>query len=124
MRSGFEGKLYQELQADLGDRVEYENPKRRLSYVQPSKERTYSPDFTFVGSPVIIEAKGKLDRSEREKLLWIKKHNKDADIRIVFMRDNKITKRSRMRYTDWAKKHGFPCAVGSVPKEWVDEITR
>ena len=123
MRSGFEKKLWEELQADLGDLVEYENPERRLSYVQPSKSRTYNPDFTFKRSPVILEAKGKLTREERSKLQWIKKHNPDADIRLVFQRDNKLTKRpGSMRYTDWAHKHGFPCAVGSVPKEWIHEI--
>lgn len=72
---------------------------------------------------MIIEAKGVLSREEREKLQWIKKHNPDADIRLVFQRNNKLTKRARsMRYTDWAAKHGFPSAVGSVPQEWLDEI--
>ena len=122
-RSGFEKRLWEELVEELGDKVEYENPDRRLKYVQPSKPRTYNPDFTFKGSSVILEAKGKLTREERSKLLWIKKYNPEADIRLVFQRDNKLSKRAEsIRYTDWARKHGIPCAVGKVPKEWIDEI--
>jgi hypothetical protein len=37
---------------------------------------------------------------------------------LFFAQDNKIP-RSKMRYSDWAKKYGFEYAVGEIPKEWL-----
>lgn len=122
LRSGFEKTLLDQM-TTFGAEVEYENARRRLAYVQPSKSRSYLPDFTFKTSPIIIEAKGRLTRDEREKLLLIKRSNPEVDLRLVFMRDNKLSRKPRsLRYSSWAEKHGFPFAVGSVPKEWLDEI--
>lgn len=56
--------------------------------------------------------------SERKKLLDVKSANPDLDLRLVFMRDNKITKRSKKRYSDWAEENGFPWAIGEPPDEW------
>lgn len=122
LRSGFERKLLDQLE-ESGTAVEYENPKRKLKFVQPSKQRSYLPDFTFKTSPIIIEAKGRLTRQEREKLMWIKRCNPEADIRLVFQRNNRLSKRpSSKKYGDWARENGFPYAVGTVPKEWLNAI--
>lgn len=106
--------------ADHGLEFEYE--KRKIAYTVPAKKRNYVTDFTFPSSGVTLEVKGKLDRLAREKIMAIKASNPDLDLRLLFMRNNKLSKTSRMRYTDWAEKHNIPCAVGTIPMEWVYDI--
>lgn len=53
--------------------------------------------------------------------------NPDKDIRFLFMRDNKIQKTSKMRYSDWCEKRGIKCYVsedGHVPEEWLNEPSK
>lgn len=83
--------------------------------------RTYIPDFiinTTGGNKVYIEAKGYLRPEDRAKLLATRDSNPTADIRIVFMTDNKLSKKHKMRYSDWSNKYGFKYAFNTVPKEW------
>lgn len=50
--------------------------------------------------------------------------NPDLDIRMLFMRDNKIAKNSKTRYSDWCKKRGIVYAVselGEIPEDWVND---
>lgn len=52
--------------------------------------------------------------------------NPDKDIRILLMRNNKMSKQSKTRYGDWLDKHNFVWAVsdkGVVPDEWLLEET-
>jgi hypothetical protein len=84
-------------------------------------ERWYTPDF-FMEGGVILEAKGKFGAPERKKMLAVKEAHPELDIRMVFMRDNKIHRRSTTRYTEWAEKHGYPSCVGALPKEWIKEF--
>lgn len=120
-RSGFEKKLYAEM-TEEGLNVEFEEVT--VKYVQPAKDRKYLADFSFPNSPILIEAKGRLTKEGRDKLLNIKRSNPDLDLRIVFQRDNELTRRSRTKYSQWAEKQGIPWAVGRVPQEWVDEIRK
>lgn len=93
----------------------------KLSYIVPASKKNYIPDYRLPNN-VILEAKGKLDRDARKKMALIKEQHPDADIRILFMRDNPITKGSKTRYSDWAKAHGFIYAVsekGVVPDGWL-----
>lgn len=80
--------------------------------------RTYTPDF-FLPDGITIEAKGKLDFKQRKKLKAIKKSNPDLDLRLLFMRDQKISKNSTTLYTDWAYQHGFTYAVNTIPQSWL-----
>lgn len=98
---------------------EYEN--RRLPYTVPAKNRNYIPDFELPNG-ILIEAKGKLDREAREKMLLARDQNPDKDIRILLMRNNKMSKQSKQRYGDWLDKNGFKWAAsdkGHVPEEWL-----
>lgn len=144
MRSGFEETVKKFLKKL---KVKFEYEPLRIPYVI---EAEYIPDFVVfkkshkgkkaltintLGDTFIIETKGILDASERHKLTAIKRSNPSLDIRLVFQADNylsKLTKEQKlkksegielkkMRYTDWAKLHNFPCAVGSVPQEWLNE---
>ena len=120
-RSGFERTIMEGLDT-LG--VVYEYETERIKFTQPQRARYYVPDIIFTTSAnqkMYIELKGKLDRDAQQKMRWVKEQNPTLDIRLVFMRDNKMTKSTKKKYTDWAEQHGFPCAVGSIPKEWLEE---
>ena len=79
--------------------------------------RWYTPDF-FLPNGVVIEAKGKLDRNVRKKMLAVKEAHPDKDLRFVFQRNNKIHKDSNTRYLDWAEQHGFPAVLLEIPDDW------
>jgi hypothetical protein len=50
----------------------------------------------------------------------VKEQHPELDIRIVFMRDGVLRRGSQFRASDWATKHGYVFAVGSIPDEWLD----
>lgn len=89
--------------------IEYEGPKRR-----------YKPDFVLHGG-VIIEVKGRFTGVDRAKHLLIKKQHPELDIRFVFQIDQRLTKRSSTKYSEWCDKHGFKYAFNTVPREWITE---
>jgi len=127
-RSKFEVSIAKELTC-LGIKFKYEH--KSFSYLDPvpraecsdcnSKDvfvrRSYTPDF-FLENGIIIEAKGKLDFAARKKLKAIKASNPDLDLKILFMRDQKISKGSTTLYSEWAYQHGFDYQVTNVPKRW------
>lgn len=120
MKSGFEKKVAASLSAR---KVPFEYETQKVIYIVPEKKRTYNPDF-ILPNGVIIEAKGKLDRDVREKMALVIEQNPDLDIRMLFMRDNKIAKNSKTRYSDWCKKRGIVYAVselGEIPEDWVND---
>lgn len=97
-------------------KVPYQYEPTKLPFVI---ERTYCPDFYIPHKDIYIEAKGKLDADTKQKMIAVKKAHPDLDIRIVFMRgENKLSKRSKTTYMQWAEKHGFPAADGDIPEEW------
>lgn len=113
MRSKFEVDVAKIL---THKKVKYKYEAVRLPY---TIHYEYKPDFKI--GDIFIECKGVLDAIERRKLLAIKRCNPDIDLRIWFMRDNWITKAKKSKYSDWAKKNGFPCHVGlTFPKHWKD----
>lgn len=118
-RSGFEKSVYEQL-VEAGIDPEYE--AKRIPFEQPAKQRTYHTDFTFKTSDIIIESKGRWTRADREKILLIKRSNPELDLRLLFQRDNKITRTSKTTYSMWARKHGITCAVGTIPERWIEDI--
>lgn len=105
------------------NKVPFEYESMKVQYVVPAKKRTYSPDF-ILPNGIIVEAKGKLDRAVREKMALVIEQNPHLDIRLLFMRDNKITRTSKTRYSDWCEKRGIKYAIdeqGRIPKEWIKE---
>lgn len=96
--------------------LEYET--KRLPY---TLRKTYIPDFTLPNG-IIVEAKGRFDGQMREKMLAVKKANPSLDIRFVFQRaNNKLSKRSKTQYWEWAEAHDFQWAEGSIPPDWWKE---
>ncbi len=129
-RSGFELKLATQLESDGVDftyeeySYEYDD-KAPPGYVCVDcagttlyKSRTYTPDFLLTKTNITIEAKGKFTAKERKKMLQVRSDHPDLDLRLVFMRDNKLSKMSKTKYSEWAQKNDFIYGVGSIPKEW------
>lgn len=90
---------------------------------QVLKEHWYTPDFILDidAKKIYIEMKGKFSGTDRVKMVLVKEAHPELDIRMVFMRDNWITKEHKNRYSDWAIQKGFPWAVGSIPDGWIEE---
>jgi hypothetical protein len=91
-------------------------------------KRRYVPDFAIIRGldanvgDFIVEAKGKFTSAMRTKMLGVISANPDYDIRMVFMRDNWMTKKKLQKYSDWAEKHGIKYAIGEIPKSWIKEF--
>lgn len=108
-KSKLEEKVWRALQKDFPN-TKYEPDK--FKYTQPEIDRTYTPDFKTGSRNIYIEAKGKLDLETRKKMLWFRDSN--PDIRIIFLfqnADNKLNKKSKTTYSDWATANNF---------EWLD----
>ena len=121
-RSGFESKVAKNLE-EAGIKYEYE--VERLKYTVPEQKKTYNPDFTVVGNSIIIEAKGIFDRETRTKMELVLAQHPDRDIRILFMRDNKLARNSNTKYSKWCEARGIKYAVsaeGEIPEAWIEEL--
>jgi hypothetical protein len=110
-RSTFEATLVAWMQ-ERGLAFEYEPKDGHLTYMLD-----YIPDFRLPNG-IIVEAKGFFDATDRTKMLRVQQANPEADIRFVFMANNKINPKSKTRYVDWCLKHGFKCALKEIPEEW------
>ena len=77
--------------------------------------RTYTPDF-FLSNGTVIESKGRFTANDRRIALCF------PEVKLLFMTDNKLSKRSTTRYTDWCAQKGIDCHVsykGHIPERWV-----
>ena len=122
-KSGFEVKIAKSLE-EQGVVIKYEETK--LKYTVPAKARNYIPDFELPNG-IFVEGKGKLDRDTREKMALVVEQNPDKDIRFLFMRDNKLSRVSKTRYSDWCEKRGIKYATseqGNVPQSWIAEPSK
>ncbi|UJX45775.1 hypothetical protein [Xanthobacter sp. YC-JY1] len=117
-RSGLEEKIADQLRK-AGQPVTYE--EHVLKFTQPSKPRTYRPDF-ILPNGIVIESKGRFVTTDRQKHLFIKADYPDLDIRFVFSNPNaKIGKASKTSYAMWCEKNGFLYAHRWIPQEWINE---
>lgn len=127
-RSGYEQTIAENL---LKAEIAFEYEPECLAYPLPlrgsrcikcgspaTRTAHYTPDFRFENG-CRVEAKGKFTATNRTRLLAVKQAHADKRICLLFQRDNWLTKTHTQKYTDWAKKHGFECAVGTeVPQAW------
>ena len=133
-RSGLEKKVAEQLD---GGGVAYGHESQWIRYTVPEREAKYLPDFSFDGSPIIIEAKGRFGggnprfkqpatdgAKERQKLILLKEQHPELDIRIVFQRaSTAIYPGSKTTYAKWADDHGFKWSdKGTVPDSWIKEL--
>lgn len=111
--------------------IPYEYETEHLYFTQ---EHKYTPDFILQkkdGDKMLIEAKGRFTSRNRSCMKLALEQNPDADIRIVFQKDNYLTSKSKTKYTDWAKKNGFPFHVledargpFTLPLKWIKELKK
>jgi Autographiviridae endonuclease I len=132
-RSGLEKKVAEQL--DAGG-VAYGFESQWIRYIVPEREAKYLPDFSFEGSNIVIEAKGRFGggnpkfkqpatdgAKERQKLILLKEQHPELDIRILFSRaSTPIYPKSKTTYAKWATDHGFKWAEKVVPPEWLADI--
>lgn len=79
----------------------------------------YTPDFWIPSSKLFIETKGRFTAADRRKMLAVISENPDDRFVMLFMRDNKIHKRSNTTYTEWCSANNIECAVGEPKEEWL-----
>lgn len=92
-----------------------------VAYIQPEKQRKYTPDFVL-DNGIIIETKGRFTVHDRMKHLYIKASRPDLDIRFVFSNPNvKLYKGAKSTYADWCEKNGFLYAKQLIPEDWLNE---
>lgn len=116
-RSGLEDENSEHLKAHG---VKFTFEKTKIKWVDPAKNRTYTPDF-ILENGIIVETKGRFVTKDRQKHIEVRKQYPDLDIRFVFSDSrNKINKGSKTSYADWCNKHGFSYADKFIPTEWFE----
>lgn len=94
----------------------------KIKYVVPEKKRSYTPDI-ILPNGIILEVKGRLVKSDRDKHLLIKEQYPDLDIRFVFQcANNKIRKGSQTTYAMWCEKNDIKWCEKVVPIAWIREV--
>ena len=89
---------------------------RSLPYRVPERQRRYLPDF--IDGSLVLEYKGRLDKDDRDKLLFVRETNPGIKIVLIFQRPtNKIRKGSPTSYGEWATKNGFEWYCNTIPKD-------
>lgn len=68
---------------------------------------------------IVIESKGKFTALDRKKMLAMRLLHPDIDLRLLFQYDNKLSKTSKTRYTEWADKNHIIAAVKTIPEGWL-----
>lgn len=132
MRSKFEKNVAKLLHSKG---VEYEYEAYQFSYTEPLRKNKatcatcgstdlvrmgwYTPDFYLPKSGLFIETKGRFTAADRRKMLSIIEQYPEDTFVMLFMRDNKIHKRSKTTYSEWCEANGVDYAVGEPKEEWV-----
>lgn len=120
-RSGLETKCSKKI-SEFGHEVCYEQVK--ISYIQPEKSRSYTPDFKIKTKDgcFYIESKGRWTMDDRKKHLLIKDQYPNLDLRLVFQNCNtKLYKGSPTTYANFCDKHDLVYACKDIPDEWLRE---
>lgn len=81
------------------------------------KNRKYTPDFHLTDTNIFVETKGKFDASSRTKMRNVINQS-EHDVRMVFMRNNYLTRKHKMTYGRWCDLNDIKWAVGDIPLEW------
>src|SRR5262249_41167919 len=111
--------------------VKFGYEARVVKFTIPAFNAKYHPDFDCQGG-IIIEAKGRFGHrgnsgaEVRQRLALVREQHPDLDIRILFDKNAAnlpIYKGSKTTKGQWATDHGFKWASGTVPAEWIAEMT-
>ena len=90
-------------------KIKFNYEAERLEYRYNVQHYTVDFVLTHTKNPnILLEYKGKLDGPTRKKMIAVKTCNPDVDLRLVFERpQNFLYRGSKMRYFEWAERHGF-----------------
>lgn len=117
-KSKYESHVYHAALAH-GGQLKYEPRGSKMTYVLPPRQ--YQIDF-ILANGIHVETKGFLRYDDLRKMVAVKAANPDKDIRLVFMKADKlIRKGGALTYGGWAEKNGFPYAEGMIPEAWFQE---
>lgn len=134
-RSGLEAKVAAYLKKQ-GIRYEYEPHKISFQKQVPNgfcsdcggdsvrTPHTYLPDFFLPDFGFYIEVKGKFTPDGRNKIRAILECHPDLDLRMLFQRDNWLSKKHHMKYSDWCNRNDILfhiSSLGEVPEEWINK---
>lgn len=124
-RSNYEARLCYEIQSS-GHNLDEFYERQRIPYVVPARTAQYLPDLMSRDGRLVIEIKGRFrDVAERQKYLDFQRSNPEIEVRFVIQRAGvPIYKKSKTTQEAWLTKHGFKVAIGTIPKDWVAELTR
>jgi hypothetical protein len=101
--------------------VPYEFEAYRLPFIEPEKQRHYTPDF-FLPNGIIVETKGRFLSKDRQKHLLVRDQHPDLEIRFVFSQASaKIYTGSKTTNAMWCKTHNLRWAEKLIPREWIEE---
>ena len=97
------------------------------------RQRVYTPDLYFPSTGVYIEAKGMFSANRRRLLRDFSKARPDIDLRYIFQANNKLSRKSKNRYLDWAEQVGRPAVLWTakniqkdqppMPSDWYEVKT-
>lgn len=129
MRSQFERTLAKELNR-LKIRYEYE--AYEFEYYDPITYqnricancgsmdlfslRTYTPDFYLPKYNLFLEAKGKWTAQGRRQFKAVIDQHPNENFHIIFMRDNKLSRNSKYRYSTYCDKYNINYSIATIPK--------
>jgi hypothetical protein len=82
-------------------------------------EHIYWPDFFLKEHNLYIETKGKFSAKDRTKILSVIRDNPWLDLRLIFMRDNWLTRKHVTKYSDWCKQNNIQYSFLFMPDEWI-----
>ena len=80
-RSKFEQKIADQL---TSMNIPFEYEKVRLDWIEPAKDRVYTPDYSLPDRNLILECKGFWPPQDRLKMLEVIRQYPNLDIRMVF----------------------------------------
>lgn len=132
MRSKFEKRIAQLLHSKG---VVYEYEAYEFDYEEPLRKNRsrcgdcggtnlvrmgcYTPDFYLPASGIFIETKGRFTAADRRKMENVIAGHPDEQFVMLFMRDNKIHKRSQTTYSKWCEDRGIEWNVMEPKEEWL-----
>jgi len=125
-RSRFEEKVAASLES-RGIKFEYEKHSFELFIKGKQPGRTcaecgaatlvqkiyYTPDFFLRTKSTIIEAKGNFTAKDRKKAKVFVEQHPQYSYWMLFMRDNKLTKSSKTRYSEWCAANGINYSISA-----------
>lgn len=122
---GYKSGLEETIANVLADKkVNFGYEEEKITYIVPETTHKYTPDFKIRKSGdriLYIETKGRWVTADRKKLKMVKEQHPELDIRILFQNaKNKISKKSKTTYGDYADKIGILWAEKTIPDSWLE----